>query len=65
MKGHYHKYVQLNPNATEETVDKEVDVDWEAEMKDSTFQSYVIGQLPIGSRPWTDIDYVSRFFFIA
>ena len=51
MQGRYNKHVEPNPNATEETVDKEVDVDWEAEMKDSTFQSYVIGQLPIGSRP--------------
>ena len=33
-------------------------------MKDSTFQSYVIGQLSLGSCSRTDIDYMSKFYFM-
>ena len=59
MQGRYCKHVKQNPHADENTEDEVVNDDWEAEMKDSTFQSYVIGQLPLGSSPWTNIDYVS------
>ncbi|KAF3433390.1 hypothetical protein FNV43_RR24492 [Rhamnella rubrinervis] len=33
-------------------------VDWEKEMKDSPFDMYALGTLPIGSKSWLDVDYV-------
>ncbi|KAF3443247.1 hypothetical protein FNV43_RR12929 [Rhamnella rubrinervis] len=32
--------------------------DWEKEMKDSPFDMYALGTLPIGSKSWLEVDYV-------
>ena len=59
MQGHYHKHVKPNLHANENMKDEVINVDWEVEMKESTFHNYDIGQLPFESCSWNDINYVS------
>ncbi|KAF3432267.1 hypothetical protein FNV43_RR27006 [Rhamnella rubrinervis] len=55
MHGRYVKYLKKSPNEEEDELTK--DADWEKEMRDSPFDMYALGMLPVGSKSWLDIDY--------
>ncbi|KAF3432526.1 hypothetical protein FNV43_RR27266 [Rhamnella rubrinervis] len=57
MHGRYVKYLKKSPNKEEDELTK--DADWEKEMRDSPFDMYALGMLPVGSKSWLEIDYVS------
>ena len=61
MRGRYTKHIQIDPQVLEESYDYEDGIDWLSEMKDSPFDAYYAGALPLGSWPWADIDTVSLF----
>ncbi|KAF3438338.1 hypothetical protein FNV43_RR21100 [Rhamnella rubrinervis] len=56
MHGRYVKYLKNSPNEEEDELTK--DADWEKEMRDSPFDMYALGMLPVGSKSWLEIDYV-------
>ncbi|KAF3441548.1 hypothetical protein FNV43_RR15462 [Rhamnella rubrinervis] len=56
IHGRYVKYLKKSPNEEEDELTK--DADWEKEMRDSPFDMYALGMLPIGSKSWLEIDYV-------
>ena len=58
LRGRYNKHIEREPNVIEENYDYENGIDWLAEMKDSPFDAYYAGALPLGSWPWADIDTV-------
>ena len=59
MRGRYTKHIQRDPHAIEENYDYEDGIDWLVEVKDSLFDTYYAGTLPLGSWSWADIDTVS------
>ncbi|KAF3438943.1 hypothetical protein FNV43_RR17218 [Rhamnella rubrinervis] len=56
MHGRYVKYLKKSPNEEEDELTK--DADWDKEMRDSPFDMYALGMLPVGSKSWLEIDYV-------
>ncbi|KAF3431827.1 hypothetical protein FNV43_RR26563 [Rhamnella rubrinervis] len=56
MHGQYMKYLKKSPNEEDDELTK--DADWDKEMRDSPFNMYALGMLPIGSKSWLEIDYV-------
>ncbi|KAF3433718.1 hypothetical protein FNV43_RR24821 [Rhamnella rubrinervis] len=51
-----HRMFRVGDEEEDELADT---VDWEKEMKDSPFDMYALGTLPIGSKSWLDVDYVA------
>ena len=59
MRGRYTKHIQKDPQVIEENYNYEDRIDQPSEMKDSPFDAYYAGALPLGLWSWADIDTVS------
>ena len=59
MRGRYTKHIKRDPNKIEENYDYEDGIDWLVEVKDSPFDTYYTGALPLGLWSWVGIDTVS------